>query len=353
MIASTMLPYLILLLIPSLLALLNTRRLALIPWYCTFVFYVLFIGFRFEVGPDWIQYGYIHNNIYFLSLGEVLAQAEPLSHLLFWFSEKNGWHVYGTNLCAAIVMMAGVYSFARRTQNPWIALVAATPYFVVVMGMSGIRQSMAAGVILLLLAYWERLSFIRRGVFIMLAALFHTSALVNNIFLVAKLDIQLRYKILIGALILLVTFYLGTEVATYSENIMRYKERYLGEAFFEESFGSIYHIAMIAIPALIGFYLRKGLLQQVHNSALFYFGLYASFALLLINVYSPTVASRLTIYLYFVPMMIYPALIETLGRNSRLVIVLGVLALHLFLMLVWFFLGNHSYAYVPYRNILF
>lgn len=349
-----MLPYVLLLLLPTLCALSNTRRLSLPLWYFTYFVFVLFVGLRLEVGPDWYQYVYIHEGLEYKEFWEVIAQPEPLSYLLFWLSQTSGAGVHLTNILAAIIMLSGVFAFARRTVNPWLALVSATPYFIIVMGMSGVRQAMAAGVILFLFAWWERYSFIRRGFYILIAAMFHTSALINNIFLIVKLSIPLRYKLVIGSVITAITLYLSFEVSFYAQNMEMYQQRYLQQnSLVAQSIGSLYHIVMIAIPAILGFVYRRRIADLVHNQSLLTFGLYAAIGVFALNFFSSTVASRLTLYLYFVPMMVYPAL--TIGRNSRLPrsgSVLAVLALHFAILVGWFALANVSFTYMPYKNIL-
>lgn len=347
-----MVPYFLLLLLPSVFALFNTRRLSLAAWYFTFAVYVAFVGLRFEVGPDWNQYGYIHTSLADYDFWEVAAQAEPLSYLLFWTSGTLGFEVYLSNIVAALIVMTGVFCFARRTANPWVALIVATPYFIIVMGMSGVRQAMAAGVLLFLFSRWERYKIYTRVLFILAAAMFHTSALVNNIFLVLKLRLSLQYKLALGLVVLLFTFYLSSAVPIYSENIVRYQQRYLEGSFIEKSFGSIYHIGMIAVPAFLGFLFRKRIVDSVHSVTLLRFGLYASLSIVLINFFSSTIASRLTVYLYFVPMMVYPALASIYGKRSEMGITVSIVAFHFLILFAWFSLGNHAFAYIPYKNLL-
>lgn len=348
-----MTPYFILLTIPSLFALFNTRQLSRVLWYATFIIYLLFVGLRYEVGPDWVQYSYVHKSIAYSTFWEVISQAEPLSYLLFWTSENLGFEIFFSNIVAAFIMLVGVFAFARRTANPWLALVAATPYFIIVMGMSGMRQTMAAGIILFLFSRWERNGFFSRLTYILVAAMFHTSAIINNLFLIIKLNIRLRYKLGFAVIIALLTLYLGTEVDIYAENIAKYQQRYLEGNFADKSLGSLYHVAMIAVPALLGFVFRKRISDQIHNPSLLSFGLYAALGILLMNVFSPTAASRLTVYLYFLPMMVYPALVHKLGRRAQLGSIFAVVAFHMLILMTWFLFGNHAFAYEHYQNILF
>lgn len=339
--------------IPCAFALLNVRRISLLLWYTTFITYLLFIGLRYRVGPDWWQYSYIHTSLAYYNFWDIMFRPEPLSYFLFWLSETLGFHVYLSNIVAAAILMIGVLCFARRTASPWLALVAATPYFIVVVSMSGIRQSMAAGIMLFLLSRWERYSFLKRGLYILVAAMFHTSALANNILLVTKLNIPLRYKLFIGTLVLLMTFYLGSEVPLYADNVLQYRHRYLEGNYSVESIGSLYHIAMIAFPALLGFIYKKRIADNVYNPTLLDFGLYASLAVFIINLFSSTVASRLTIYMYFVPMIVYPALVASAGPRTKLLAMFAVIMFHFLILASWFTLGNVAFAYIPYQNILF
>jgi len=183
--------------------------------------------------------------------------------------------------------------------------------------------------------------------------MFHTSALVNTVFLIIKMNIALRYKLMLGAIIFAITLYVSLEVSMYSENILRYQQRYIEDAFVIESIGSLYHITMIAIPAVIGFFFKRRIVGFMHNASLMSFGLYASIGLFFLNFLSTTVASRLTIYLYFVPMMIYPALVASMSKRTQLAGTFLVVAVHMLIMLGWFSLANVSFTYIPYKNILF
>lgn len=348
-----MIPYLVILLIPCALALFSGRRVSMPAWIMVFFIYFIFVGLRHEVAPDWWQYSYLHTQIAYEDVADILLRPEPLSHFIFWLSETTGFHMYLTNTIAALLLLIGVFSFAMRTSHPWLALVAATPYFILITGMSGVRQIMAAGIALFLLSRWERYSIFTRGGLILFAAMFHTSALINNILLITKLNIPMRYKILIGSAILMLTLYLSSEVMVYSGSVVQYKERYIEEDEFVRSFGSLFHIAMIAIPAFLGFIYRKRISENIHSPVLLRFGLYASLGLLFINFYSTTVASRLTLYMYFIPMMVYPALVDAFGRRARLITVAGIVCFHILILVTWFSFGNVSLSYIPYNNVLF
>ena len=82
-------------------------------------------------------------------------------------------------------------------------------------------------------------------------------------------------------------------------------------------------------------------------------GIFGALGLLALNTVSTTVASRLTLYFYFVPMMVYPALTLAFGKKNRNFIMTIIILAHFAILTVWMLLGNHSIHYVPYRNLLF
>lgn len=344
--------YLLMLCFPVFMALQYRSRLSVVAWLGLFVLFTLFIGLRFEVGPDWVQYGNLHYLFGNEDPYQFFLRPESLSSLLFWMSYNSGMGVYLTNIFAAVVMLLGTFSFALRTCNPWLSIVTVTPYFLFVVGMSGVRQGIAAGIALYLLSRWERKNLLKRLLYIVTAALFHTSALVNSLFLVAQMRIPFSYKLLLGAAIALVTILIGSEMMLFADGLASYQVRYIDNAQGVESLGSFYHIGFILIPAIIGFYFRKEIKPYIHNLDLFYFGILAAVALIFVNMISTTGASRLTIYLYFVPMMVFPAVTMIYGGRLRKMTTLGVCLYHMLILVVWFTLSNHHYVYVPYKNIL-
>ena len=344
--------YIALILLPSFFALLNPKRISLPAWVSVFLIYVFFVGLRYQVGPDWGQYIQLHELSADLDFNEITTLSEPLSYTLFWMSKKIGAHVYLTNIVAAIIMLTGVYKFAKCTVNPWIAVLAATPYFIIVVGMSGIRQAMAAGVILILLAKWKKISSLKHGGYIILASLFHTSALVNSLFLITRLRVKMFYKLFFGASILAITIYLGSFLSVFSANFNRYEQSYIAQEGVA-SLGSLFHIAMIAIPAALGIVFRRRLAPYILRPQLLTFGIYATIAVIAINFFSSTAASRLTIYLYFIPMIVYPAFSYILGRRNLIIATTAIALLHLVLLISWLQLANNAAAYLPYQNAIF
>ena len=140
-----------------------------------FVALLLFMGLRDRTGPDWDAYVKIYEVV---NRDLETDLIEPLFIYLNVLSSALGFYVYGVNFACTFIFLIGVFAYARCTARPWLAIAVVTPYLCFVVGMSGIRQAAAIGVIYIALANWQRLSLIAKLLFIAVAAGFHTSAVI-------------------------------------------------------------------------------------------------------------------------------------------------------------------------------
>jgi hypothetical protein len=347
-----MLAYLVLFSIPAIASMHYRYSIARVNWFFLFVLFSFFVGLRHQVGPDWWQYTRWLEIVGTQDFFSLFSQPEPLSKLLFWISYQLNLEIYSVNLAAALIMMLGVFAFARKTVNPWLAVVAATPYFILVIGMSGVRQAAAAGIILYLLAHWDRYSIVRRVGIILFAALFHTSAIIALLLIVTQLRANLFAKILMMGIIGAAALLIGSELDVFAQNIEVYRQRYIDSDIVSESLGAFYHIGFIMIPALLGWRFRRRIYSIVEQKQLLALGLISIPFLLALTAYSTTAASRLTVYLYFVPMLVFPALTQAFGQRNRRTVTALILGYHYMLLFIWFTLSNHRHAYIPYDNVL-
>lgn len=348
-----MVPYLLLLSIPCLLAIFHPRKINSILFYVVLLVFVFFVGFRYQIGPDWNSYEYTHLSLLGQDIIVALLHSEPLSYALFWISENLGFEVFLSNIVAALILSFGVFSFSRQTLNPWIAIIAATPYLIIVFGMSGIRQAMGVGVFLYVLSQWQKRNAIFRSVGIIIASLFHTSALFCGLFVIYTLKINILIRIIAILLLSLIVFYLIKDTSIYSGSFEKYKQTYTEDTDAVFSAGAIYHVGLIMIPAVLGHAFKSKIKKFIPNDDLLTIGIFGTLALLALNSISTTVASRLTLYFYFIPMLVYPAMTLAFGKKNRKFIIIVIILTHFAILTVWMLLGNHSIDYIPYRNLLF
>lgn len=344
-----MVVYFAVLMIPIIAALTWQRPSSRRNWglFVYFLMLLAFVGLRDEVGPDWEAYEANFEAIRDLHWTEFLWRREPGFALIAKLSSVMGLGVHGMNLICAFLFLAGVFTYARITLNPWLSLAMVVPYLVFVVGMSGIRQAAALGLMFLMLATWDRTSLVRKSVLILLAMSIHFSAVFFFVFLVFKKDRFLVFRV--AAALVLVLLSAGT--LADSEAIGRYHRTYI-EANVESS-GAYLQVMLNAFPAALYLCFRKQILGFTPYNGQVNMGAVMALIALLFVPLSTTGISRIALYLSFLQMWVYPAFVHANVRERREPLTLAVAGASVVVFLVYFMLGSHAPEYLPYRSILF
>lgn len=307
--------------------------------------FFLLIGWRFQVGPDWNSYLYIYNFGKDKDLLTLLVSTEPGFQFLIWTASALGGGYVLVNIVSAAIFCGGLFSFARRCMEPFLALTVATPYLAIVIGMSVSRQAIAIGVIFYLLATWKERTTVGRTLFVVLASLFHFSALFMLVFVVLESRQSAIARALAVAVIASVAI-----VAPAQLNL--YATRYIGAGAIEAE-GALLHVLLVAIPAA-GYLAVRGRWRATIGTSRVLDNLsIAAIALVPAVAVTPLGVDRMSLYFWPVAMHVWsawPALVASPGaRNGyRLLVVVASFAL----LLGWFATANHSRAYLPYQNYL-
>ena len=172
-------PYWLMFLVPAW-ATLTPGRLrpaqARIVWFVVGVLFALMMGLRHEVGGDWQQYIPLLRDTASRDFLEVMGRGDPGYYGMNWLIAHAGGSIYHVNLLCAAIMMWGTVVFCRAQPNPWLALLAAVPYMLVVVGMGYTRQAVALGFALLALTALGNGRTRTFVIWIAIGATFHKSA---------------------------------------------------------------------------------------------------------------------------------------------------------------------------------
>jgi len=341
-----MVVYFALLLVPILLSLQPPRVRSNTQGVAAFcILLTVFIGLRHEIGPDWRGYLYILEESQRKDWSAFWDEREPLFFLLNKVSDALGWGLYGINTVCAAIFMYGVYRYARITANPWLAVAAVTPFLVFIIAMSGVRQAAAVGILMVLASTWAATPMWKKFLLILLAMGFHNSSLFMLIFVVWDTGRYQWLRVVVGGVVGIIALrWLGDSGAT---------EIY-GKRYFEEnvkSGGALYHVLLCAIPGAIYLMFRRQITAHGLANELVMRASVLSIALLPMVVVSSTGASRVSLYLSFVQMWVFPAFVAAHGRRWAGASVVCC-AYFVAVFVVYFSMGTHMTAYTPYRSIL-
>ncbi len=329
--------------------LLPQRKPSPVAWVFAFVMLLLFVGLRHKVGMDWNNYLVMVGNARGVSYTQALGVAEPAYATLLWLSGNAGYGVYGANLLSTCVLLAGVFRFARSTPLPWVALVCAMPVLVVVVGMSANRQAAAIGVLCWLVANWESTRLRKRIALVLLASLFHMSAIFFLVFAALGLKMKVAYKaVVVGVLAVAGLFYLQ-----FSGGAEYYDQAYVsGQNEMTFSSGATQHVLLNGLPALLL------LISGRFRSTLFPTPVlrqmaWMAIALIPLAIVFSVAAGRMTLYLFPVSMYVFAALPGLFkDASAKAMIRTLVCGAQFGVLWIWLNFANSSLAHVPYSNAL-
>lgn len=341
-------PYWLMFLVPagaSFFRVRSTRAVRWLGWGITGLVLTLLIGYRYEVGGDWVNYLRHLDEINTLSFWEAVERFDPAHGAMNWLSNNMGWGVYGTDLAYGAVFSLGLIAFCRNQPRPLLALAVAVPYLVVVVAMGYSRQGVAIGLglfALLALAERNRVKFV---IFVAIAALFHKTVVVLvPIAILATTERKVWTAVWVGVTAVLMYYlYLKESTETLIKN-------YLEAEYASE--GGVIRIVMNAVPAVLFLAYRNRFRLDRAEQTLWTWMALIVLAFIPILVISPSSTAVDRVALYFIPIQIYvfPRLPNVIWRGKHRLEVQGLVVLYYgSVLLVWLNFATHAQYWLPYR----
>ncbi len=328
----------------------GSRRPNTVAWLLTFILLVAFVGLRHKVGMDWNNYlrmiAKAANAPTFVDLFQV---CEPLYAAMLSAGHASGFGMYAVNLLGAAIFLFGAFQFARRTPEPWLALLAAFPYCIVVIGMSANRQAVAAGVIMWIVSRADTMSFAKKTFWIIIASGFHVSALLCLVFVGLEMRVRAPVKLAAVAAMTALAIYLLQSTG----QSVNYDSSYgSGQTELTQSSGAAYQVALTAIPAGLLLILNRYQPGFFPFSLVYYMSI-AAVATSALVPFSSTAASRISVYWFPVSMLFWASLPALFKTSSRPLVRAAIIATSLLILAGWLSYANTSFAYIPYANAVF
>ena len=303
---------------------------------------VILIGFRYWIGGDWPQYERLFSFAGYASLSQIIFMGDPGYQILNWVVRHLGLEIWVVNLGCGAVYGIGLFKLARLQPNPWLAIAVAIPYLIIVVGMGYTRQSVALGFVMIGLAALMRGStVVRYAAYIIIATLFHRSAIVMTVVLAAGHRSRFT-NLLIGASVAYVLYDL-----IVSSAFPALSRNYLETGY--EAQGAMVRVFMNFLPAAIfllaptrfGFDERElGIVRILAIAGLL-------FPILLFTVPSSAAVDRLALYISPLQMIILSRVPGSLIKEGFGKVIICAYAVAV--QFVWLNFAQHARDWVPYR----
>ncbi len=374
--------YLLLLIILAILALLeesNKFDFVLknkIFYLIIFTLFVFFIGFRDEIGCDWS--GYLKNfrilssssiddllsdkNTFIYNIGYTLSA--KLSSYFFDFS--------GYIFLSSFLFTIPLFYFCFKLKRTYLSLMISYPYYILVIGMGPLRQSLAISFLLLsiLFAYQKKYKFYL--ISIICSSLFHHSAIIINslffIFLNLKSTKQSDKILKLFFIILIITLtlynfqsirhsffiYLSEYKDIFNFSFLNRFSNILYNGHLNSAKGVIFVWILNFIPSIIFLTnLNNFSFEKDLKKLLILFSLFV-IILLPVSLTFSIIGYRLLLYCFPSSILISTYLpdINLFGIKQK-VAVNSIILFAILSLFIWLKFAYHSYCWLPYKNILF
>ena len=347
-----MLPYWFLFLVPAFAALserpssLSRSRFAF-SWLLIWSLLTVLIGLRYQVGGDWYNYLRRFSSLQYMTLSQFLRYGiDPGYGLLNSFAAKMDWGIIGVNFVSAVLFSLGLLTFCRQQPRPWLAVLVAIPYLVIVVGMGYTRQGVAIGLAMFGLVALSRKSNIGFVLWIILAATFHKSAVV-----LLPIAVLATTEKKIWTAVWVTVAFVATYILLLQDSVDQLITSYVEAEL--QSQGAIFRIGMNALPAIVFLALRNSFdLEPLERRLWSWLSLFAlgSVVLLIVSP-SSTAVDRMALYFIPVQLFVLSRLPDALAHKniSASTAIFGIVVYSASVQFIWLNFAAHAYAWVPYK----
>jgi hypothetical protein len=348
-----MYPYLSIFLIATLLAFaVSSRQQGLLLAGIFSLFVALFAGTRIRVGCDYFSYLMRFQNIErFPGWTELLSEGEAGFRGLSIFLKSNDFSYSALILICSSLYMFCMFRFSRLARWPVALLALSFPILVIQLGMSGIRQAVATGFLLLAIASFVEGRRLWVAVWILVAWQFHTSAIIflPLVMLVGK---SISAPRIVSALVLL-----GPVVILLAQDRFEvYNDRYIQQSYGENASSGAWLRYGVIVACFTAFRWRYQAVKAQYPELFQVLRLFMfiGIALLPMGLVSTVALHRMVFYVMPVAILAVLVAAATLRGTTRTALLGGVAFAFGAYLLVWFSYSRHArMCYIPYNSWFF
>ena len=321
-----------------------SKGLENILWILVIIFGTLFIGLRYEVGGDWLNYLNSYDKLSVLPFQEWfnLSKFDPgyLAIVLICSIFDTG--IIGVNIFCGLIVMSCLVFFARQQPLPWITIVAAIPFFIIGINMGTVRQGLALSIILVALTYVDK-NIIRYCMLILLAMLFHKSAFV--MLGLAFFKTRNLYALLGLISVIFILGVIGSQLDAVTILVLAYV---LDPDY--QSDGALIRVLVSMLPFIGSLFFYKKIVAEYPDYWAYLMIGISTFILVYMSSSFSTLVDRLAYYTIPLQLALWPRIIAVQGHAlMRSYFTISFICGYCLMLYVWLAYANHSWAWLPYE----
>ena len=325
------------------------KLLSIFLVFFVLLIFALFTGSRVEIGGDWGTY---LKNYYILgkdfNFTDFNIRSDWGYEILSYIFYSNQQPIYFFNLLISFFNFFCLFLFLRNQDYKWIFLIISVPFFVIVLQIGFIRQSVAISFLLLSMLAIKNKYYLPFIIFMIFGIMFHKSSLLIFLIMILCIDklinVVLKYFIFfifIGIIIYLSRGDFGNLLSNYFINIST------------DSKGAIFRLFLVLIPSIIFIIYFNKFNFSLFEKRFFLILSLMTFILIPLVFFYSTLVDRLLIYYLPFQLVIYSSISKIANQeNTKKLINISIISLFTLYLFVWLNFSNSSNRWVPYSSFL-
>ncbi|NNH79046.1 EpsG family protein [Acinetobacter sp. ANC 5380] len=317
----------------------------------TFLFLFIFIGFRYKVGADWYNYLFFYELNKDTDLKSIILGSDPAYNILSYMGRVFGYQdTFFVNAICGFLVLFFLLKSALKLEKYWLVLLVYFPYHLLVVSMNYNRQAVAISISLWAFCRLLESRFIQFTFLIILAALFHKTAIALLMFLPILTFTKFQKSKVLNVFYIGVSLILLSIIISYSSlqetNIYLIgNEKINSKGFFIRW---TYHL----IPLFLFYKYHYFFKKQNYYPMIRYFCILVLFMLPL-GIGFSTLADRFNLYLIFFDLFVICTIFSYLSRTNKIFLLMALISFYTMQMYLWFFHGVWSVkSWIPYQNYI-
>lgn len=306
-------------------------------------------GLRDEIGGDWGNYVAIFDDIDGGTVLEAMSRTDALYGVLNWFSVQVGGGIYLVNAVCCLLLGLGTVSVARRLQEPWMAVVMAVPYLLIVVGLGYVRQGAAIGCVLIALSGVDRARISTTVVWLICATLFHATAAITFALFAFTFFQRNRVLALVAIALSAAVF-----ISVLAPRLDNFQTNYLEAQY--DSGGAAVRVLMGLLPALVLLLRWRRFSAHPRSRSVWLMIALANVLAAVLLVLSPssTAVDRMSLFVSVVQLAVFGEFRGLLNvrRKGLLAMRISLIGVAAAVQAVWLVFSPYAIYWVPYNSIL-
>ena len=338
--------------------------------FTTSTLILIFISFRYQVGGDWytysINYENIKNHIDAYGLYRSLAGFSSKIVILITYFTKN-FFIFKESVVLGIIFCIFYCRYLFHTNNFFLSLYITFPVFLMLAGMGYVNQGIAIIICWQIMINYKNTTVSEIIFYVLIASLFHISALFFLVFLLPKISLNLMFKfiyqnislILLMILTLVFLIYLfgfGYLYVIYVD-IDTKLNSYLFHDYYK-SYGTIFRLILFVPCLAVLYFFKLTYLKNSENKKMIGIVLISACILILLTYLIRgsllfAFLDRFLLYFIFLQVIVTNSYYDNYKIKENITIDYLIYFTPLIYLFLWINFSKYSIYWTSYKNILF